>query len=322
MHRDLTFRVGDWVQVRSLNDVLATLDSEGSLDALPFMPEMVQYCGRRFKVTKSAHKPCDPTGCTNLRRMVDAVHLDTRCDGSAHDGCEARCLLFWKTAWLMRVDGPGADEVIAPAADSSDLDRLQAATRSLTSEPKEIRYRCQATEIVRATTVLPSLDLRQYAEDLATKNVGVADFIRYAGIAVSKMVISGLAKLVGLRRNRPTPSTKAKTSESLNLQPGEVVEIRSAKEIIATLNSEWKNRGLSLEKEMLRYCGGTYRVMCRVNRIIDERSGKMLKLANECIVLQGLQCAGLENRNRLFCTRSPYFYWREAWLRRVKDSGP
>ena len=36
------------------------------------MPEMAKYCGRSFQVTKSAHKTCDPTGCTDLRRMNDA----------------------------------------------------------------------------------------------------------------------------------------------------------------------------------------------------------------------------------------------------------
>ena len=33
---------------------------------------------------------------------------DLRCDGSAHDGCQAECRVFWKEAWLKRVGGPKA----------------------------------------------------------------------------------------------------------------------------------------------------------------------------------------------------------------------
>jgi hypothetical protein len=42
--------IGDWVEVRSKEEILATLDSNGWLDGMPFMPEMLQYCGRKFQV--------------------------------------------------------------------------------------------------------------------------------------------------------------------------------------------------------------------------------------------------------------------------------
>ena len=41
--------VGDFVEVRSKEEILATLDSSGRLDGLPFMPQMFKYCGRRFQ---------------------------------------------------------------------------------------------------------------------------------------------------------------------------------------------------------------------------------------------------------------------------------
>lgn len=52
-------RAGDLVRIKPLHEILATLDSEGSLDGLPFMAEMVSYCGRTFRVSKRAHKTCD-----------------------------------------------------------------------------------------------------------------------------------------------------------------------------------------------------------------------------------------------------------------------
>ena len=66
--RDL--RAGDWVEVRSSEEILATLDERGRLEALPFMPEMLQYCGKRFRVYKSAHKTCDTIETYKGRRMT------------------------------------------------------------------------------------------------------------------------------------------------------------------------------------------------------------------------------------------------------------
>jgi hypothetical protein len=48
-------RAGDWVQVRTREEILGTLDSRGMLDELPFMPEMLAYCGKRMRVGKRAH---------------------------------------------------------------------------------------------------------------------------------------------------------------------------------------------------------------------------------------------------------------------------
>ena len=47
---DSSLRQGDVVWVRSASEILATLDATGALDELPFMPEMIPFCGRRFVV--------------------------------------------------------------------------------------------------------------------------------------------------------------------------------------------------------------------------------------------------------------------------------
>src|ERR1700691_3776450 len=96
-------KVGDWVEVRSKDEILATLDRTGQLDGMPFMPEMFNFCGKRYQVYKRAHKTCDTVSPVRGRRVADAVHLETRCDGSGHVGCQAGCLLFWKMAWLKPV---------------------------------------------------------------------------------------------------------------------------------------------------------------------------------------------------------------------------
>ena len=41
-------RPGDVVEVRSAAEILATLDRDGALEKMPFMPEMVTHIGHRY----------------------------------------------------------------------------------------------------------------------------------------------------------------------------------------------------------------------------------------------------------------------------------
>jgi hypothetical protein len=312
----LGLRAGDWVEVRAADEILATLDGQGCLEALPFMPEMLQYCGKRFRVFKSAHKACDTINKTGNRRMLNAVHLDgLRCDGQAHGGCQARCLLFWKEAWLKRAPGERSAPVRAGAPDASLLER---ATRAADAGTQEV-YRCQATELFRATTPLKWWDPRQYAKDLLSGNFRIRDFLLYIPIAAYNMAM----RLHW--RGRPYPyvqgTVEGKTpAENLNLQPGELVEVRSKKEIVLTLSkANNRNRGLWFDVEMVPFCGRRYRVLSRVDKLIDERTGRMIHTGSPCLILDGVMCGGCLSENRLFCPRAIYSYWHEIWLKRVED---
>jgi len=97
-------RPGDVVRVRPRNEIEATLDSSGALDGLPFMAEMVEYCGRTYRVHRRVDKINDMRNKTGLRRMHDSVTLTgVRCSGSSHDGCQAECQILWKDSWLTRL---------------------------------------------------------------------------------------------------------------------------------------------------------------------------------------------------------------------------
>ena len=43
---------GNLVEVKTPDEIIQTLDAEGALDHLPFMPEMLEFCGRRFRVSR------------------------------------------------------------------------------------------------------------------------------------------------------------------------------------------------------------------------------------------------------------------------------
>jgi len=310
---------GDLVEVLGPGQILATLDDQGALGGLPFMPEMAALCGQRFTVDRRADRVCDTVHYTGSRRLSDAVLLDDlRCNGSGHDGCQAECRFFWKEEWLRRVR---PETPPAPTFPQGDLAALVERCARNTRVPgpvngEGLRYRCQATELVEATTPLRRWDPRPYLKDLASGNVRFLDFVRYVAIAAFNAVmrmhwrgrpypyIRGLAE-------GPTPN------DVLNLQPGEMVQVRSKNEIMRTINENQKNRGLWFDVEMVPYCDRTFQVLRRVETIINEKTGKMMRLPNACLVLADVTCGGCLSQHRLFCPRGIYPFWREVWLKRV-----
>src|SRR5262245_39054754 len=110
---------------------------------------------------------------------------------------------------------------------------------------------------------------------------------------------------------QPTPQ------RPLGLEQGEFVRVRTHKEILETLNTETKNRGMYWDAEMVPYCGNTYQVLKRVNTILDEKTGKVINMKGEAVILDGAPCQAKYSCKRLFCPRALYPFWREAWLERA-----
>jgi hypothetical protein len=327
----LDLRVGDIVEIRSQAEILATLDENGELDSMPFMPEMLQYCGQRLTVYKVAHKTCDTLTRSGMRRMENAVHLSgVRCDGSGHGGCQAACMIYWKHAWLRKVDSTQQPAAGAPRAGESDrlLPLLTISARRPPAEDGTEMYRCQITEMPRAApTPMPLKDVSQYVQDVRSGNVGVFWTIRtiYVGLynrvqGLSGRVLPPRLQFRGGRRWGILRGTADKTpSVQTNLQPGDLVRIRSKEEVAATLNADLLNRGMGFDAEMARFCGQTATVARRVDRIIDEHTGRMIKMRNPCIVLDNVICEGAFN---LSCPRAITPYWREAWLEKIDQHEP
>ncbi|MEU0518937.1 hypothetical protein [Streptosporangium sp. NPDC006007] len=338
----LNLRVGEMVEVLGEAEIMATLDERGELEELPFMPEMLAFCGRRLTVHKVAYKLCDTIGRSGMRRMERAVHLTgARCDGQAHGGCQTACLMYWKEAWLKRVD-PGSPPPSGPppgthsdarsnarsnglAAGRPLLPVLQTAARKEPGSDGEERFSCQATELLRAApTCLPLKDVRQYVTDVRTGNASVSFTLRALLVGLfnrfqerSRRLPRPLRIKGGLKWGFVQGRLDGRTpSVTLDLQPGELVRIKSKEEILKTLNQDLLNRGMGFEEEMSRYCGQTARVLSRVDRCIDERTGRMLRMKSSCIILDGIVCAGAYSAG---CPRQFLPFWREIWLERVKE---
>lgn len=322
---------GEEVRIRPAAEIVATLDAHGARDGLPFMPEMLQFCGNSFKVVKVAHKTCDPTGESNLRRAnVDGLlHLQTRCDGSAHGGCQARCMFFWHPDWVEPANTAPvrrSDAEVAPAA----MDMLMGETHAAHSTPEKIRYRCQATEIARFSKPMSSLEPTQYVRDFTTGNVGFGDYVKYgirgAIIATRRTVLSKPVRDFFKRLLQPGKPRDPEAAErisaetpKLNLQPGEMVRVKPAAYILSTLDENGKHLGLTFDPDMALRAGQTFRVSQRVDKLIDENTGRMLRIKKDSITLEGISCMGTHHCNRLFCPRGAVQFWREDWLERVTE---
>ncbi len=152
MRRDKFF-AGDRVVVRSPQEILSTLDSDGALDGQPFMPEMLEWCGKSFRVQRRVEKTCvevaDPVVPNRRFAKNDVVILDDlRCDGSSHDGCKRGCRIYWKESWLRSVDATAPDGPV-------DQTALVALRARLKVKADEQKYFCQSTELLRSTEAFP-----------------------------------------------------------------------------------------------------------------------------------------------------------------------
>jgi hypothetical protein len=299
----LGLRAGEMVEVRSEAEILSTLESDGTLEGMSFMPEMRPFLGKRVRVFKRADKIC--VEGRYVSQMENAVFLeDVRCDGAAHDACKRLCLIFWKEAWLKR---SSATEPDAPSAPTN--------TAPGDTAPRLVRgkvYYCQSTNVPKATRHLPSWDLRQYVRDYASGNFTLSQIAKALFIDMYNRVMRFTG---GGEFGSEVGKGKSTPAISLNLQPGELVEVKTREEIAATLDTEGRNKGLHIDHEQLRHGGRRFRVLTRVDRIILETTGEMKEI-RDTVILEGGACEGLCRRA---CSRNSYPMWREAWLKRVKE---
>jgi hypothetical protein len=302
----LNLRPGDFVEVKSPGEILQTLDANGTSDRLPFMPEMVEFCGRRFRVSKRVVKTCYYGATSGMRKFSseDVVLLEgLRCSGSAHDGCQKACTIFWREGWLRRVE-TSAQSIVDPESSNQLRARLKTS-----SSPKT--YFCQASEILNATTELSRWErFGKCFDELRSGNCGVLEMARRISIwsfwRIRKVFLGAYAR--GSQDSTPV--------QSLNLRSGEWIEIKPLDNISETLDKKAHNRGLYFTPLMGQLCGERHRVERKPEKIIVDGTGEMRQLSNTVFLessLCGCACVAFGG-----CPRGEFAYWREIWLRRTQ----
>jgi hypothetical protein len=296
------------VRVRSLEEILATLDRDGALEALPFMPEMAQYCGKRFKVSKRLERTCEELE-KSMRRIQNVVFLDNlRCDGASHGGCQKGCRIFWKEAWLTKDGGENLP------AGSAGSDALPVALPTTIGDGQ---YICQSTELVAATSPLSSIDLMCYVRDIRSKTYTVPELLKVLSRA---FYLRLRFYLTGAPFNYLRGQQVQTPQQSLNLQPGEWVRVKTKEEIRQTLDAGGMNRGLRFTSDMVSECGNTYRVLGQLERMIHEPTRKLMAL-RDTVLLEDSICRGC-HIIKGGCPRGNYNFWREIWLQRISPPDP
>lgn len=301
--------VGDVVEIRSLDDIVQTLDASGCFDALPFMPEMAQLCGQRARVYRCVDKIYDYGRSNTLKRLEDAVLLaGLRCDGSAHDGCQASCYLLWKRSWLRPVaDGESGRQRLEQHVPTAW--RQGTASRS--------RYSCQYTQLAAASTPIRQWDIRQDLRPLFTGNVTLVAFC----VALLTRLFNTVQSTRGGVSYPAMMVTTGGSTRSVgpSLAPGDPVRVLAMKDIAKTLDQHGRNRGLWFDAEMVKQCGRRHTISHNVERIIDSTSGQMLKMKNSCLLLTGVDVSGEFHR---FLAQHERPFWRAVWLSPETEEHP
>lgn len=306
---DNMLRTGDCVEVCTPEEIAQTLNAEGALDGLPFMPEMLEYCGRRFRVSRRVEKTCVEisAGAYDFREFPqsDVVLLDgLRCQGTEHGGCQRACMVFWKTAWLRKVYG---DQPVC-ALEATGAERLRGELKTMSAPG---RYFCQSTELARATRSLPRFRrLLKCYYDVRSGGVGLLEMLRLILVPLRRKITKKIRpRLVGSLNRTPVGD--------LELQAGDLVEVQALPQMVKTLDRKGRNRGLVCDYLFGRFSGKKYRVQGRLDRMISEPTGEMRKV-EATVILEDLTCFCIDAVGG--CPRQEPIYWREVWLKRVQGN--
>ena len=312
-------KAGDLVELRPPAEVLATLDETGATDGLPFMPEMLEFFGGTFPVQVRVERACD-TLKWGVRRIPNTVMLDDlRCNGQGHAGCQAGCRLYWKEEWLRPASG--TPEPVVRGNAYQELEKLvRQNVETNASTPDEPIFRCQATDWFGASHPVGWWSIRSFVHEWRCGNVNFWKF----STTMARIVFSEIGRRLHLIPRATfmphNPSIDPVSSPPpRGLELGSLVRVRSKREIARTLDTNGKNKGLWFDREMVAFCGKTFPVQAKVERFIDEKTGKLIQLKSDAYILNGVVCSGDRNEGKWFCRRAIYQYWREAWLQPVGD---
>src|SRR5438552_14608331 len=198
-------------------------------------------------------------------RTDDVVLLDgLRCSGAEHDGCQKACMIFWREAWLSKVEDTVSSQETRrdPQStlshiDSDGREKLRARLKTL-SGPKT--YFCQASELLNATNELSRWE--RFGKSFSEVHAGNCSSLEMAqriGIwvfwRIRRVFLGAYAR----------GTNKSTAAGGINLQPGAWVEVEPMESITETLNESAHNRGLYFTPAMRVLCGEQHRVEKKVD---------------------------------------------------------
>jgi len=300
----LKLRAGDIVEVRTFDEIAYSLGDDGTMEGLPFQPEMAKYCGGIFRVLRPVKKLVVENASTGLRGIRNIVLLNgVNCDGRFHDNCNRNCFILWKEAWLKR---PWTRQL--PSDPPFDFSNTSQPTHN--QVPLPLAGYCQSITLLKATYPLPGWNLKQYIWDITDNTLPILKRVILLLISISRHIKKSINVQLPNMLSGPLEKTP---SIDFDVQPGHWVEVKSLDEIRATLDDSGRNRGLAFTKEMKKFCGQKFCVLRNVDQIIIEGTGETRKLSHT-VILKDANCDGFAH---FLCSRNCYLLWRKIWLKKV-----
>jgi len=104
------FKAGDLVRVRSKSEIDGTLDAWCQHKGCTFIPEMYRYCGQTFRVLKQVEYFYDEVKRKSCKCRGVVFLEGVACSGERKAfprPCDRNCFIFWRTAWLEKIDDDG-----------------------------------------------------------------------------------------------------------------------------------------------------------------------------------------------------------------------
>lgn len=124
-----------------------------------------------------------------------------------------------------------------------------------------------------------------------------------------------LARTIIYGKPQKTPKKQVEFPADDDLQPGDLVRIRSDEEVRSTLNKDNIFKGLGIMPEMAKFYGKEYRVFKKIDRIMVEATGELRQIRSPTYLLDGVYCDGEFHKG---CDRSCFLLWKREWLIKVK----
>jgi hypothetical protein len=103
------------------------------------------------------------------------------------------------------------------------------------------------------------------------------------------------------------------------LRRGDLVEVRTPAEILATLDDHGALDRLPFMPEMAAFCGQRFVVDRRTEKICDTIQYTGSRRIHDAVLLGDLRCSGASHEG---CQAECRLFWKEAWLRKVTADSP
>ena len=100
-----SFKKGDFVKVRSREDIKLTLNRWNQLKGCAFMPEMTRFCKTHQRIFKKVGQFLDERDY--LIKKCNGIYIleNVFCEGTDDFGhCDRSCFFFWREEWLEKAE--------------------------------------------------------------------------------------------------------------------------------------------------------------------------------------------------------------------------